>query len=88
MAVLKVVMVQVHDADGYAAFVKVASAAMARHGGEIIAESEADVADRVMVQRFEDAAGARAFLCDAEVQQALDANAGAFTRDVVMIERP
>ncbi len=87
MSVHKVVIITVKDADGYAAFAKVASAVLARHGGEIVAQNEADASDRILVQRFADGAGARAFYADPELQEALAAGEGSFTRDVVIIER-
>ena len=36
-------MIGVRDADGYAAFAKVASAAVARRGGEIVAQNAGKV---------------------------------------------
>ena len=86
MTVYRVIMNRVRDADGYAAFAKVASAALARHGGEIVARCD-DGSDRIMIQRFPDAAAVRAHYCDPELQDALAASAGSFTRDVIVRER-
>ncbi len=85
MAVYRVIMSRVRDADGYAAFTKVASAALARHGGEVVARHDGE-SDRILVQRFPNAAAVRAHYCDPELQAALDANAGSFTRDVIVRE--
>ena len=86
MAVYKMIRIRVHDADGYATFAKAASAATARHGGEVLFQNERDAATRILVVRFPDAASSWAHYGDPEIQQALSTAEGSFTRDIVAFE--
>ena len=87
MSVYRVIMIEVRDVDGYEAFAKVASAALARYGGETVAKSADDTPHRVVVQRFPDGASVRGHYCDPELQEALATHQGSFTRDVLVIDR-
>ena len=86
MAVYKIIRIRVHDADGYAAFAEAASAATARHGGELLFQNDRDATTRILVVRFPDAASSWAHYGDPEIQQALSTARGSFTRDIVALE--
>lgn len=86
MAVYKMIRISVHDADGYAVFAEAASAALARHGGELLFHNERDAATRILLVRFPDAASSWAHYGDPEIQRALSAAEGSFTRDIVALE--
>ena len=86
MAVYKMIRITVHDADGYATFAKAASAALARHGGELLFQNERDAATRILLVRFPDAASSWAHYGDPEIQQAVSAAKGSFARDIVALE--
>ncbi len=86
MAVYKMIRIRVHDADRCATYTRAASAALARHGGELLYQNERDAATRILVVRFPDAASSWAHYGDPEVQQALSTARGSFTRDIVALE--
>jgi len=86
MAVYKMIRIRVHDAERFATYAEAASAALARHGGELLFENERDAATRILVVRFPDAASSWAHHGDPEVQQALSTAKGSFTRDIVAVE--
>lgn len=92
MAVYKVILVKVHDAEGFAAFSEVARAAMEKFGGELVVRSddcvtpvgEAFDTDCLIIQKFPDVASARAVRDDAEHKEARTRYASAFTRQIVI----
>jgi len=86
MAVYKMIRIRVHDADRYSTFADAASAALARHGGELLFQNERDAATRILFVRFPDAASSWAHYGDPEIQQALSTANGSFTRDIVALE--
>ncbi|WP_419937012.1 DUF1330 domain-containing protein [Candidatus Palauibacter sp.] len=92
MAAYIVIRTKVQDPEAHSAFAEAATALLAQSDGEFVVRArecatlEGEAPDVVVVQRFPDAASARAFYDSAEHQQALKGAGGAFTREVVIVE--
>ena len=92
MAAYKLILVKVHDPEGFAAFSEVGRAAMERCGGELVFRSDECVTvlnegldtDCLIIQKFPDVASARAARDDAEHREARAKYASAFTRHVIV----
>ena len=92
MAAYIVIRTKVHDPEAHSAFAEAATALLAQSDGEFVVRArecatlEGEAPDIVVVQRFPDAASARAFYDSSGHQQALKDAGGAFTREVVIVE--
>lgn len=92
MAAYVVIRTKVRDSEAHGEFAATATALFAQSDGEFVVRArecvtlEGETPDVVVVQRFPDAASARAFYDSPEHQQALKRAAGAFTREVVIVD--
>lgn len=92
MSAYVVIRTKVRDPEAHSAFAEAATALFAQSDGEFVVRArecttlEGEAPDVVVVQRFPDAASAQAFYDSPGHQQALKAAAGAFTREVVIVE--
>lgn len=92
MAAYIVIRTKVEDLEAHSAFAEAATALLAQSDGEFVVRArecetlEGETPDVVVVQRFPDAASARAFYDSPGHQQALKSAGGAFTREVVIVE--
>ena len=92
MAAYKVILVKVHDAEGFEAFSKIGRAAMERYGGELVFRSDECLTvldegletDCLIIQKFPDVASARAARDDEEHKEARAKYASAFTRHIIV----
>ena len=92
MAAYLVIRTKVQDPAAHGVFAATATALFAQSDGEFIVRArecaalEGEQPDVVVVQRFPDAASAQAFYDSPDHQRALKLAAGAFTREVVIVE--
>ena len=92
MAAYVVIRTKVQDPEAHGAFAATARALFERSDGEILVRArecvtlEGEAPDVVVVQRFPDVASAQAFYDSPGHQEALKLAAGAFTREVVIVE--
>lgn len=92
MAVYAIVQVDVHDAEEYAKYAKLAGPAVQKYGGEFLARGgevtvmEGSARARNVIIRFPDIDTAKAFYNGPEYQEALKYGLPAATRDYFFVE--
>ena len=92
MATYAIVQVDVHNADEYAKYAKLAGPAVAKYGGEFLARGgdvevmEGDTRARCVIIRFADMNTAKAFYHGPEYQEALAFALPVSTRDYKFVE--